>query len=44
MDHHSIAEVVIGRLVDGASVVLLLCDLATLSAPIKPPATISATE
>lgn len=37
MDHHAIAEVVIGRLVDGASVVLLLCHLATLSPPIKPP-------
>jgi len=40
----SIAKVVIGRLVDGASVVLLLCDLATISPPIKPSTTISAVE
>ncbi len=44
MDHHSIDKIVIGRLVDGASVVLLLCDLATLSPPIKPPATSLAIE
>jgi len=36
MERHSIAKVVIGRLIVGASSVLLLCDLARLSPSIKP--------
>jgi len=40
MARHSIAKVVIGHLIVGASLVLLLCDLARLSPSIKPPTTI----